>query len=262
MPVTIEKFVQAIEKIAPRELAYDWDNSGLLLRCKDSASRVMIALDATADVVDEAVREGCDFLLVHHPLIFAPIKTLSFDHPTDAVLMRLIREGISLYAAHTTFDRAQGGINDTLGAKLGLKDVRTVQGPGEALMRIGQLPKNYDDEAFITLVKTVLGVATIRASCAQCGKISSVAMVGGSGGDFVQAAKNEGAQALLTGEAKHHHHIEAAACDLLIIEAGHYETECVFVERIFMSLQSWLNEVQLELGLKKAKCEKAPYICR
>lgn len=259
MPVAINEFVRIVETIAPRELAYDWDNSGLLLRCADTVGKVLIALDATPAVALEAQNKGCDMILVHHPLIFAPIKSLSCQRSADGVLMALIRAKVSLYAAHTTFDRALGGINDALAQKLDLSDVSTIQGEGESLMRVGQLPKAQNKAEFLARVKTALGVESVRVSRTVCDEISRVAVVGGSGGDFVTAAKRAGAQVLVTGEAKHHHFIEAAFADLLLVEAGHYHTECAFADRIYMSLQSRLNEVQLDLGLIKAEDDKAPY---
>lgn len=260
MSVAMDEFVRIVEDIAPSELAYDWDNSGLLLRCGDTVGNVLIALDATSAVAEEAKRKGCDMILVHHPLIFSPVKSLSCHKPQDAVLMKLIRSGISLYAAHTAFDRADGGINDVLAANLGLGNVKTIQGTGESLMRVGELPQTLERNAFLSHVKAALGVESVRVSRTACERISRVAVVGGSGGDFAAAAKEQGAQALVTGEAKHHHFIEAAAYGILLIEAGHYHTEYAFVDAIYMSLQSRLNEVQLDLGLKKAENDKAPYV--
>ncbi len=260
MPVTMDDFVHIVEDIAPRELAYDWDNSGLLLRCGDTVSNVLIALDASLSVAEEAQRSGCDMILVHHPLIFSPVKSLSCHKPQDAVLMKLIRSGISLYAAHTTFDRADGGINDVLAGSLGLKDAVVIPGAGESLMRVGELPQTLEKDAFLARVKSALGVKFLRVSQTVELNISRVAVMGGSGGDFVAAAKEQGAQALVTGEAKHHHFIEAASHGILLIEAGHYDTECAFANTIYMSLQSHLNEVQLDLGLKKAENDKAPYV--
>ena len=259
MPVTIDEFVRIVEMTAPKELAYDWDNSGLLLRCGDSVSRVLIALDATMAVAKEAQEKGCDMLLVHHPLIFPPLKALSCKIGTDAVVMALIRANISLYAAHTTFDRAAGGINDALAQKLGLTGVQTVAGEGESLMRVGALEQALDKDAMIAHVKNALNLDAVRVSVADCSSISRVAVAGGSGGSFVASAKAQGAQALVTGEAKHHHFIEAAAAGLLLIEAGHYHTECAFAQRIDMSLQSYVNKVHLDLGLIKAENDKAPY---
>lgn len=256
MSVSIDGFVRLIESVAPPELAEDWDNTGLLLRCGESVSRVLIALDVTDAVAQEAVESGCDMILAHHPLLFEPAR--AFDHrlAKHSVLMRLIRSGISLYAAHTSFDKAQGGINDALSAALGLSDVTVAQ---DGLMRIGRLPKPCDKEAFLRQVRDALGGGALRVSHTPEEMIEAVAVVGGSGGDFVTAAKAAGAQALVTGEAKHHHFIEAAAHGILLIEAGHFETECLFSSQIFMSLQARLNEVQLGLALMKSKCEMVPY---
>lgn len=260
MPVSVDEFVRLVETAAPRELAYDWDNSGLLLRCGDTVSKVLVALDATMAVAEEARQKGYDMLLVHHPLIFSPLKALNDEAGADAVLMALIRAGISLYAAHTPFDRAAGGIGDALAQTLGLERVRTADGAGESLMRVGELKEAMPPDAFVAHVKAALCTGAVRLSAMKPARsISCVAVVGGSGGDFVAAANQEGAQALVTGEAKHHHFIEAAARGLLLVEAGHYQTECAFAGRITMSLQARLNEVQCDLGLEKAENDKAPY---
>ncbi len=260
MAVTMDEFVRLVEKAAPPELASDWDNSGLLLRCGETVERVLIALDATMPVADEAVAGEFDMILAHHPTLFSPVKGLDCRQPTDAVIMKLVRHGISLYAAHTTFDKAQGGINDMLAQKLGLTDVRIAPGPEDGLMRVGALKEAMNGEAFAAHVKRALETDAVRISGGQNKQIRTVAVLGGSGGDFAAAAKTAGADALVTGEAKHHHFIEAAAMGMLLAEAGHYATEHGFVDEIFMSLQSSLNEVQLHLGLKRAKCEEAPYI--
>jgi putative NIF3 family GTP cyclohydrolase 1 type 2 len=114
--------------------------------------------------------------------------------------------------------------------------------------------------AFADHVKSTLGIKYLKTSRAVCDSISRVAVVPGSGGSFLQAAKAAGADALVTGEAKHHHFLEAAALGVLLAEAGHYDTERWFTDRVFMSLQARVNEVQLDLGLKKAAIENSPYV--
>ena len=195
-------------------------------------------------------------ILAHHPLLSSPIKSLDFSHATQGVLMQLMRNGISLYAAHTSFDRAQGGINDTLAALLGLADVQPV-GAGE-LLRIGVLPKPCTQAALISRVKQSLGITHVRVSNSFDGLISCVAVVGGSGGEYAAEALSAGAQALVTGEVKHHQWLEAKAMGILLIEAGHHDTESCFTEAIFGRLQLRINALQLDLVLKKAECMQAP----
>ncbi|MDD5016465.1 MAG: Nif3-like dinuclear metal center hexameric protein [Eubacteriales bacterium] len=259
MSVALDDIVRAIETIAPPCLAYDWDNTGLLLRCAGRVHNVLIALDVTQTVIDEAVAFDCDMILCHHPLIFTPVTSLSCNITTDALLMRLIKSGVSLYAAHTSYDRAKGGINDGLAEKLGLCRIETVSGCGEDLMRTGHLTEPCGKEPFLDRVKQALGIKTLKISGTSCDIIDKVAVIGGSGGEFVTAAKTHGAQALITGEAKHHHFIDARFQGLLLVEAGHFATEIGFTHDVFISLQSCLNELQLDLGLRKANCEKAPY---
>ena len=259
MPVAINDVAVLIEGIAPLELAADWDNSGLLLRCGDHVGCIMIALDVTQAVVDEAMAQGCDMILAHHPTIFAPVKSLSIGNAADAVIMRLIKAGISLYAAHTSYDCVPGGMNDVLAQKLGLRDVSIADG-GDGAMRIGSLPQPMSRAAFAQHVKQAIDINCIKTSRGGCDNIDRIAVVGGSGGDFVAAARQAGANALVTGEAKHHHFIEAAALGVMLAVAGHYDTERWFVDDVFMSLQARVNKVQLDLGLKKATCEKAPYV--
>jgi|AGTN01.1.fsa_nt_gi dinuclear metal center protein, YbgI/SA1388 family len=256
MSVTMDEFIGLVEGIAPRSLAYDWDNTGLLLRCGDRVSNVLICLDATQAAADEAARSGCDMILSHHPLLFTPLKTLDYTNASQGVLMRLVRSGISLYAAHTSFDRAPGGINDALAALLGMTDVQAIG--EEGIVRVGSLPRPCDKAAFIARVKSALGTARMRATSGFEGEISRVAVVGGSGGEYAAQAQRAGAQALLTGEAKHHHWLEAQAIGMLIVEAGHFETERCFADAIFGRLQSQANALQLQLGFKKAECVQTP----
>lgn len=259
MSVAIEEVVSMIEELAPKELAYDWDNTGLAVRCSDSVSNLLIALDVTQEVIDEAVARGCDMILSHHPLLMSPLESLSTDEYVDSLIMSLVKNDISLYCAHTSYDKAEGGINDILARKLKLTNVEIVGGDGENLMRVGELPKQSSALELFDHVKKSLGAESLKVSDMDIDEISKIAVVGGSGGDLVQAARYAGATALVTGEAKHHHHLAAKGIGVLLIEAGHFETEQFFIDEIFCGLQARVNEVQLLLGLKKAESVSAPY---
>jgi len=257
MPAALDKVVGAIEDIAPLSLAYEWDNSGLLLRCGDNVSRVLVALDVTMKVAQKAEELNCDMILAHHPLMFEAKKRFDCRKTSDAVMMRLIRSGISLYAAHTSFDRADGGINDELAQKLGLENIEVIG--EEGLVRVGRFKARLNKNEFAQRIKLALGIDAMKMSLTDTEAIEKAAVVGGSGGDFIEAAKNAGAQALITGEAKHHHFLDAQALGLLLIEAGHFSTERCFVDKAFMSLQSRLDELQLNVDLFKADSVQSPY---
>lgn len=256
MPAALDEIVGAIEDIAPLSLAYEWDNSGLLLRCGEDVSRVLVALDVTMEVAQKAEELNCDMILAHHPLMFEAKKRFDCRKTSDAVMMRLIKSGISLYAAHTSFDRADGGINDELAQKLGLEDIEVI---ADDLVRVGRFKAPLDKNELAERIKLALGIDTLKMSLSEIETIEKAAVVGGSGGEFIEAAKNAGAEALITGEAKHHHFIDAQAQGVLLIEAGHFSTERCFVDKAFISLQSRIDELQLNVGLFKADSVQSPY---
>ncbi|MBZ4656216.1 MAG: putative cyclohydrolase 1 type 2 [Thermoanaerobacter sp.] len=123
MGLKCQTIASMMDKLAPRKLAEEWDNVGLIVGdgSKD-VSKVLVALDTTFEVVKEAIEKKVDMIITHHPLIFKPIKNVRTDNPVGSLLIRLIKNDISLYAAHTSFDIAQNGINDILCNVLGIYD--------------------------------------------------------------------------------------------------------------------------------------------
>lgn len=124
MSLKLQTFMQIVEAIAPKRLAEDWDNVGLLVgNPSKDISRVLIALDIDENVVEEAVAKNCQVILTHHPLIFKPLKAIREDLPTGRLIAELIRHDIAVYAAHTNLDSANGGVNDVIASLLDLQKV-------------------------------------------------------------------------------------------------------------------------------------------
>lgn len=108
---------------APRSLAYHWDNIGLQVgRFHDSTSHILVTLDVTEEVVDEAIEKQANLIIAHHPLLFQPLKQINVDHPKGRVVQKLLKNDITVFAAHTNLDVAEGGVNDLLGEAVGLKN--------------------------------------------------------------------------------------------------------------------------------------------
>lgn len=125
-------FIQMMEDIAPQKYAEHWDNVGMLLDTgQESFRRVLVALDLSDAVAQEAIDRKCDLVLTHHPIFFSAVRRLSVDDPTQRAAMTLLRAGISHFAAHTNFDRVQGGMNDQLCQKLGLQEIYSIDGAAE-----------------------------------------------------------------------------------------------------------------------------------
>jgi dinuclear metal center YbgI/SA1388 family protein len=119
--VRVAQIAEAVERIAPVSLAEEWDNCGLQVGDPEAqANRVLVALTPLPEVFDEAEENGADFLLFHHPLIFDPLKTIvTSSYPGD-LLARAIRNGLAVYAAHTSYDAAPAGVSVALARALGL----------------------------------------------------------------------------------------------------------------------------------------------
>ena len=115
---TVQKIYEAMQRMAPLELAESWDNPGLLVDCGGEVSRVLVVLDVTAETLAEAEQNGCQLIVTHHPVIFHPLKKLS---PAD-LPFQLVQKGISAICMHTNLDAAEGGVNEVLAGIFGMKN--------------------------------------------------------------------------------------------------------------------------------------------
>ena len=213
------------EKI-PTSLSCSWDNDGLMC-CSEperAVRRVLVALDITGRVIDEAIAGKYDVIVSHHPLIFSPLRAITpNDHVTKKV-MRLVREGIAAMSFHTRLDAVEGGVNDTLANAISLQKVVPFGQDGEEIGRIGYLEKPMSVEKFAALVKGAIGAEGVQA--VDAGKpVYRVAVLGGSGSDDVKAARSAGADTYLSGELKHSYLTDAPDLGINLVAAGHFYTE-------------------------------------
>ena len=234
----VKDIVKVIEDFAPLSLQEGWDNSGLCIGSPDApVSSVLLGLDCTPELVEEAVACGADMIVTHHPLIFSGLKKISPDDKTGEAVIKAIKAGISIYAAHTNADKVIAGVSGAMAAKLGLKDVTVLDedGEGTGLGVVGDLPEPMSAEEVATLVKECFALKMLRMSKPLDGKISRVAMCGGSGGSLIKAAMNSGAQLYLTGDVSYHNFFTQDG--FMIMDVGHYESEIEIVDILFSLLR-------------------------
>lgn len=221
-----------IERFAPLETQESWDNAGFCIGSpQQEVHGVLVGFDCTPALVDEAIALGDDMIITHHPLIFGGLKKIDPDDPVGAAVIKAVRAGIAVYSAHTNADKADGGVTDLMARRLGLLDVRPLDGTD--LARIGRLPQPLPREAFRSAVKAAFGLKVLRESDSSLSRVERVALCGGSGSEFIPDALAAGADAYLTGDVSYHRFF----CDrrLLIMDIGHYESEVEIVET-FLSL--------------------------
>ncbi len=249
----LSDFTASMERIAPRDLALEFDNPGLLIEPDhEEIVNVLVALDCTKAVAEEAVIWGADLVLTHHPLFFHPVKHMAYSDPATVAACMLIRNGIGLFAAHTNLDAARGGVNDTLCEMFGIRDAIPFD---EGVGRVGVLKTPESLANFAKRVETQLKTYVNLTGDLE-GLVTRVAVMGGSGGDSIALAKAQGADVLLTGEVKHSDAIDAQTLGVSLIVAGHYESEVAVLEPLIKRLQNDCFGVQYHLS----RADGSPFV--
>ena len=244
---SVHDIEQALYELAPRELAAEWDNVGLLAGRRDRAvHKVLVSLDVTAAVAEEARQWGAELIAAHHPVIFHPVKRVTDQDPAGEILLRLAEHGIAAVCMHTNLDAAQGGVNDALAAALQLEEVAPLEGGG-GIARTGRLPRPVSVPDFLCAVQEALGAGGLR--CTDGAKpISRVAVGGGACGEFLEEAAGLGCDAFVTADVKYNQFLDAAALRLTLVDAGHFPTEDV----VCPVLARHLSERFPELAVRKS----------
>lgn len=175
--VTCRMIAKTIERLAPKALSEDWDNTGLQVGDPErSIERVLVSLDITDEVLDEAISLGVDMIISHHPVIFKPQKSIRNDNPAGRVLRKAIQNGIDIYACHTNADSCFQGINDCLAQRLGLKDTQVLQvSPSRLFKLVVFVPEGYEDT-----IREELG----KAGAGWLGNYSHCSFMAGGTGSF------------------------------------------------------------------------------
>lgn len=220
---------KAIYELAPRELAMEGDNVGLLIGRPDrEVTGILVTLDVTEEAAAEALRLGANLIVAHHPVInchWSPVQTIRDDAPQGRLLLKLMETGVAAICMHTNLDRAEGGVNDALAARLGLERVEKLPG-GDGVLRVGELPGEMALPAFLKWVKAAIGPNGLRF--ADGGKpVRRVAVGGGACGGYLWAAAENGCDAFMTSDLKYNQFLDARSVGLTVIDAGHFPTEDV-----------------------------------
>lgn len=228
---TVQHFCQFLESFAPRRLAEDWDNVGLLLGDRGRiVERAMTCLTVTPESVQEAIEKQANLIITHHPLPFRPLKRITADNITGEMLLDLIENKIAVYSPHTSFDSAQAGINQRLATGLGIVKpvpLEPIENDPDGLGagRYGDLASPILLKQFVQQVKKFLKLDGLHLVGEPTHQVSRVAVACGSAGQFLAAAKRKGCDCLVTGETNFHTCLEAKASEVALVLPGHYASE-------------------------------------
>ncbi len=246
----VADIVAAVERLAPRKLAAVWDNPGLLVgEPETECSRVMVALDVTMSVLEQAAASGCQMVVSHHPFIFQAQKNVVAGRYESDLIYWLVRHNMAALAAHTNWDNAPGGINYVLCEALGLENVQVLLRPedgAEILLLAGVLPEAVDGSELPGLVKERLGLPAVRAAGVSAAKkYRKIAVCGGAGMEFWQQAAEFGCDAFVSADGRHHEGLQAAHSGFAVIDGTHFATEVIGIRRLGEKLAELLPEVEV-----------------
>ena len=233
-----------IHAVAPFDTQMEGANSGLLVGSpQQEVKNILFALDVTEPVIDEAAALGADLIVTHHPLMFDPLRTLTEADYEARLIRRLVRENISLIAAHTNLDQARGGVNDALAECCGLTDIC-----GEGFFRCGMLSSPCTADQFADRLRACLHT-DVRMMGPGDAVIRKIGLCSGGGSDEWHTAAAAGCDAFISGEIKHHFALALADAGLIGFECGHYATEEPGVRALAAALQKQINQVECKMRI-------------
>jgi dinuclear metal center YbgI/SA1388 family protein len=241
----LQSIIQALENIAPLNLAEGWDNVGLLINPLHSRDikKILLTIDLTEAVADEAIEQEMDLIVTYHPILFRPINRLNVQNAYDRTVMKLIQNNIAVYSPHTALDAVVGGVNDWLAEGIGEGEISILQPLENSDAGQGRLVKLAQPIKLNVLaqrIKKYLALQSVRIAQATEDKpIQSVALCAGAGAD---AFKGIEADCYLTGEMSHHNILAATQSGSHVILCEHTNTERGYLPRFGKFLHQALGK--------------------
>lgn len=228
-----------LNTLFPVSTAMDFDNPGLLVGDRDAeVKKCLISLDCTKETLEFAVKNGCNLIVTHHPVIFSPIKNVL----KDSIPYNLLVNGISVISMHTNLDIGENGVNDCLCKKIGLTEIKPYLASDGYLLKYGIIsPVTAENFAEHLSNRLWGGVKYVDGGK----EIKSVLVCSGSGGDFIEDAINGGFDALVTADVKHHQFLLARDNGISLFDAGHYNTEDIIAEDLKIMLSDKFDDFEI-----------------
>lgn len=261
MGIKVKDIMSVMNKIAPEILKEGFDNVGLMVGDeRQDVNKVLLALDCTNEVIKEAKENKCDMIITHHPLIFRKPNRIVKSDLLGNKIIELIKNDISLYSSHTNLDSVENGINHTITKMLGFDKSKIIEKnntPGfenAGLGRMVKLEKELTIEEVIDLVKKKLNIEHLRVVKGK-DDVKAIAIINGSGQDFIKDAVRMGANCIITGDTTYHFASDYKELGITIIDAGHFNTEWL----VFLETMNTLKESFKYVEFIESKVSSDPY---
>jgi dinuclear metal center YbgI/SA1388 family protein len=260
----VSQWVELVDACYAPEHAASWDAVGLHVGDRDDpVSSVLVSLDVTLGVLDEALDRGADLVIAHHPLLFRPLARLTPDTAAGAVALRAARSRVAVVAVHTNFDVAVQGTTEPVVRTLGLTDVRPLEprddDPRLGLGRVGTLASPTPVRQLADRLVDELPAPHLRVAGALDRRVRRVAACGGAGDSLVDAARRAGAELYVTGDLRHHVVLDALTLGMAVIDAGHHATESAALPALIDRLAAAAGSRGLSAGLLASTTTTQPW---
>lgn len=238
---TVSDIYNNLCELAPIESQLDFDNAGFLVGRSDrEVKKVLLSLDITDEVISEAEMLGAELIVSHHPLIFTPLRALT-DSSYGSKALKMAEKNIAAICMHTNLDIAKGGVNDILLSLMGAEGTDCLDEDGCG--RIGEFDSDIAFKDFLIQCKAALNAKGLRYY--DAGKpVKRIAVMGGSGGDSIDAAFNKGCDTYLTADIKYHQFLSAQELGINLIDGDHFYTENPVIPVLADRLSSAFPQVE------------------
>lgn len=245
-----KEIIRILEEQYPKTFALSWDNVGLLAGRDDKeVHKIYVALDADNEVIEHAIACKADMLITHHPMIFSAMKSVNNQDFIGKRVLALIQNDISYYAMHTNYDVL--GMAALSGRMMQLKEQEVLEITREnecpeGIGRIGTLKNPMSLAACASWVKELFELPFVNVCGDLEAIVSRAAISPGAGKSMIAAACEREADVLITGDIDHHAGIDAVDQGLMIIDAGHYGLEHIFIKDIEAYLRKQVEQIEVE----------------
>nr|WP_317357132.1 Nif3-like dinuclear metal center hexameric protein [uncultured Tyzzerella sp.] len=253
MFVKCSDIINIMEEYANPNLAEDWDNVGLMVGDENrNINKILVALDIDDKIIEEAIEKKCDMIITHHPFIFKGIKSIKASDTLGARIIKLIKNNICVFSAHTNLDIARNGTNDTLAKLLNLEKISNLfekDNSSVGLGRVGELSETMTFSHLIDNVKKVLNLSNLVVSGDLDTPVKKVGICTGAGGevDFMLQAISKGCDVYITGDIKYHNSQVANDLGLCLIDATHYASEAIILPVICDYINSCARRLNMDI---------------
>lgn len=251
MKYPVEEIKSFMESWAKDEYQLSWDNSGSQVEFKENTDSVVLAMDVTDKIIDKALEMDAKLIISHHPMFFSGSKNIIEGTYLGDNIIKLIKNNVSVFSYHTSMDIADDGVNDTLFEKLDLKNKSTLTYEEEKPMGlIGEFERELTLTDLDKFLKEKLQVCKIKYYGREDRNIKKVAILGGSGSDFISQANKVGVDAYITSDIKYHDGQRAYEDDLILVDVGHFYSERIILPKIKKKLQE--NFMDLDFYIQES----------